>query len=98
MNLLDITKYLSDADESLDIYAAIPWIPETEAIFVWVPDGVDAEDYVRDMPHFLSVSETKGLMDRWIEIQKPSLREQCEALIRFARGPAWTGIPSPKRS
>jgi hypothetical protein len=83
MRLLDVTKFLSQADRELEIYAAEPWTPESEAVFAWIPEDLDPPEAVGGMVYFIGVSEVEGLMDLWIKQDKPSPREQCERLIRY---------------
>lgn len=82
MTLLDVAKWLPDADRMLDIYAAKPWTPESSALFMWFPQDLDPIEEVCGMAWFCTVSEIEGFLDSWIEREKPSLRQQCEVLIQ----------------
>jgi hypothetical protein len=83
MTLLDVVKLLTEADRMLTVYVAKPWTPDSTAMFVWIPPDFDPPREICGLACFSDVSEIQHVMDAWIEREKPSLRQQCEALIEY---------------
>lgn len=90
--LIEIIGELKTLDENSTIYAAQPWNKNSRAIIALEPESGELPENARKLGlnYFLEVSIAKDFLEEWMKNLnvKPTLEQQCERLIEYARNDA----------
>jgi hypothetical protein len=88
MTLLDTLRDLYSLDGESTIYAAKPWIADSEAIVALEPEtgGLPAEAQQLGLKYFLEVFVAREFLEGWIESldAEPDPYSKCARLIQYA--------------
>jgi hypothetical protein len=86
--LIEIVGELGVLEDDMTIYAAEPWTAESPAVVDMEPEsgGVPASASEHGMTYLLEVLVARDFLHDWVAAQDkpPTLRQQCERLIRYA--------------
>lgn len=82
-----IMEFDSYSDEE-DIYAKMPWSPDSPSIILERPETPDIpeEAISEGMSYFIAAFIAREFLKDWVEMQnyESSFQEQCERLIQYA--------------
>lgn len=88
MKLLEVVRELGIFEGDETIYATEPWTVDSPAIVDVEPEsgGVSTSASEQGMTYFLEVFVARDFLEDWMAMhdKSPTLREQCERLIRYA--------------
>ena len=88
LTLGDVIDRLSEFDNEDTIYAAEPWMEESEAIVAREPiaGGLPSEALDAGMTYFLEVSIAQEFVEDWLAslIRQPTRSAVCQRVIGYA--------------
>ena len=84
--LIDVVANLESYDADLTIYATKPWTCESDALVAREPaeGGVPPEARMCRAEYFLEIFVANEVLEGWFAAARPSTRERCDRLIRYA--------------
>jgi len=86
MTIADVVRSLNSLNSESTIYAAEPWMGESEAIVAFGPDSgrLPAEAVRASFTYFLEVFIAREVLEDWVRKTLPTLEEKCARLIQYA--------------
>jgi hypothetical protein len=88
MTLLEVVERLDELDDESTIYASRPWSCDSVAVLGFEPEegGLPGSAAALGASYFLEVFVAKEFLADWIASgnRRPTPRERCERLIRYA--------------
>lgn len=92
MTLIDVINQLGYLNNDDTIYAEKPWTPDSEVVIETEPDDGGVPDQAGKMnaEYFIEIFLAKEFLEGWLSSldQKPSLKDQCSRLIKYAENDA----------
>jgi len=88
MSLLEAVRDLDSFDENATIYAAEPWVAESQVIVALEPGsgGLPPEAQKLGLKYFIEVFLAREFLEGWGKNLgvEPTLQEKCARLIQYA--------------